>query len=85
MVAGTVVSTPERLPDGRIRLVEDWRRADGSTGVSVIEECRGWRTGAGTDLAVIAGLAMRTVLADLAVVTVLAALAGLTVLADQAA
>jgi hypothetical protein len=38
VVAGTVVSTPERLPDGRIRLVEDWRRADGSTGVSMIEE-----------------------------------------------
>ncbi|GAA2038415.1 hypothetical protein GCM10009839_44950 [Catenulispora yoronensis] len=47
MVAGTVVSTPERLPDGRIRLVEDWRRADGSTGVSVIEECRGVEDGGG--------------------------------------
>lgn len=40
VVAGTVVSTPERLPDGRIRLVEDWRRADGSTGISVIEQLR---------------------------------------------
>ena len=37
-IAGTVVSTPTVLPDGRIRLAERWRRADGSTGVSYIEE-----------------------------------------------
>ena len=37
-IAGTVVSTPTLLPDGRIRLAEQWRRADGSTGVSHIEE-----------------------------------------------
>ncbi|GAA2004830.1 hypothetical protein [Catenulispora subtropica] len=36
--AGTLVSVPERLPDGRIRLYEHWRRADGSSGVSVIEQ-----------------------------------------------
>jgi len=36
--AGTLVSVPERLPDGRIRLHEHWRRADGSSGVSVIEQ-----------------------------------------------
>jgi hypothetical protein len=38
MVAGECVSTPTVLPDGRLRLEERWRRADGSTGVSVIEE-----------------------------------------------
>ncbi|WP_228554650.1 hypothetical protein [Catenulispora pinisilvae] len=36
--AGTLVSVPDRLPDGRIRLHEHWRRADGSSGVSVIEQ-----------------------------------------------
>ncbi|MFF1724877.1 hypothetical protein [Streptomyces sviceus] len=40
VVAGECVSTPELLPDGRIRLREEWRRLDeaGSTGVSYIEE-----------------------------------------------
>ena len=37
-VAGILESVPERLPDGRIRLHEHWRRADGSSGVSVIEQ-----------------------------------------------
>jgi hypothetical protein len=37
-VAGECVSTPEVLADGRIRLVERWRRMDGSSGVSTIEE-----------------------------------------------
>ncbi len=37
-IAGTVVSTPTVLPDGRLRLTEQWRRADGSSGVSHIEE-----------------------------------------------
>ena len=35
-VAGTVVSTPAILPDGRIMLTENWRRIDGSSGVSTI-------------------------------------------------
>ncbi|MBS2534404.1 hypothetical protein KGQ20_16660 [Catenulispora sp. NF23] len=39
--AGTLVSVPDRLPDGRIRLHEHWRRADGSSGVSVIEQIDG--------------------------------------------
>ncbi|WP_433204373.1 hypothetical protein ACQP00_35815 [Dactylosporangium sp. CS-047395] len=38
VVAGTCVSTPDRLADGRLRLTEQWRRADGSAGVSRIEE-----------------------------------------------
>lgn len=38
VVAGTCTSTPELLPDGRVRLREQWHRFDGSTGVSVIEE-----------------------------------------------
>lgn len=38
VVAGTCTSTPDRLPDGRLRLTEHWRRADGSTGISRIEE-----------------------------------------------
>jgi hypothetical protein len=38
VVAGEVVSRPTVLPDGRVRLAEHWRRADGSTGVSHIEE-----------------------------------------------
>jgi hypothetical protein len=37
-VAGTCESTPEVLADGRVRLIERWRRMDGSSGVSVIEE-----------------------------------------------
>ncbi|MCQ4084249.1 hypothetical protein NGB36_27650 [Streptomyces sp. RB6PN25] len=39
-VGGEVVSTPEFLADGRIRLREEWRRADGSTGTSWVEEIR---------------------------------------------
>lgn len=38
VIAGTCTSTPEHLPDGRLRLHEEWRRLDGSTGVSCIEE-----------------------------------------------
>ncbi|GAA3301228.1 hypothetical protein Dvina_35555 [Dactylosporangium vinaceum] len=38
VVAGTCVSTPDRLADGRLRLTERWRRDDGSVGVSRIEE-----------------------------------------------
>ncbi|QMU80498.1 hypothetical protein GXW83_23155 [Streptacidiphilus sp. PB12-B1b] len=38
VVSGECVSTPELLADRRIRLREAWRRADGSQGVSVIEE-----------------------------------------------
>ncbi|MDH6580628.1 hypothetical protein [Kitasatospora sp. MAP5-34] len=41
VVSGECVSTPELLPDGRVRLREDWRRADGSSGTSWIEEPRG--------------------------------------------
>ncbi len=37
-VAGTCASTPKLLADGRVRLTERWRRMDGTTGVSVIEE-----------------------------------------------
>lgn len=37
-VAGACVSQPTVLADGRIRLTEHWRRLDGSTGVSCIEE-----------------------------------------------
>jgi len=37
-VAGRCMSTPTLLPDGRIRLTEQWERIDGTTGVSVIEE-----------------------------------------------
>ena len=37
-VAGVVVSTPTVLADGRVRLDEHWRRMDGSSGVSHIEE-----------------------------------------------
>ena len=37
-IAGTCVSTPAVLPDGRVRLTENWRRSDGSSGVSHIEE-----------------------------------------------
>lgn len=38
VVAGRCASTPTTLPDGRLRLTERWRRDDGSTGTSVIEE-----------------------------------------------
>lgn len=37
-VAGACVSTPTVLDDGRVRLAERWRRLDGSSGVSQIEE-----------------------------------------------
>lgn len=38
VVAGRCLSTPTVLPDGRVRLTEQWHRADGSSGVSYIEE-----------------------------------------------
>jgi len=38
VVAGICTSRPELLPDARVRLYEHWRRFDGSTGISVIEE-----------------------------------------------
>lgn len=38
IVSGRCVSTPEVLDDGRIRLVEEWRRDTGASGVSYIEE-----------------------------------------------
>ena len=37
-IAGTCVSRPTVLSDGRVRLDEHWRRIDGSSGVSHIEE-----------------------------------------------
>jgi hypothetical protein len=37
-VAGTCVSRPTVLPDGRVRLTEQWQRMDGTSGVSQIEE-----------------------------------------------
>lgn len=42
LMTGTCVSTPEVLPDGRLRLHESWRwtSGDGSSGESVIEEER---------------------------------------------
>ncbi|MGK5637070.1 hypothetical protein ACSNOK_01925 [Streptomyces sp. URMC 126] len=40
VVSGRCVSHPERLPDGRLRLREEWCRADGSHGTSYIEEVR---------------------------------------------
>ncbi|MFC5827954.1 hypothetical protein [Nonomuraea insulae] len=47
VVTGTCTSTPEVLPDGRLRLREAWRRFDaaGSAGVSFIEEVRYERRG----------------------------------------
>jgi hypothetical protein len=38
VVAGRCVSTPTVLADGRVRLTERWHRADGSSGVSYIDE-----------------------------------------------
>jgi hypothetical protein len=38
VVAGRCVSVPTVLPDGRLRLEERWRRIDGTSGVSFIEE-----------------------------------------------
>jgi hypothetical protein len=40
-IAGSCVSTPTVLDDGRIKLAEQWRRLDGSVGVSEIEEVPG--------------------------------------------
>ena len=37
-IAGNCVSTPTLLADGRVRLTERWRRLDGATGISQIEE-----------------------------------------------
>jgi hypothetical protein len=37
-IAGTLVSTPTMLADGRIALTERWHRMDGTTGVSNLEE-----------------------------------------------
>ena len=40
LMTGRCHSTPERLPDGRIRLLERWQwtSGDGSSGESVVEE-----------------------------------------------
>jgi hypothetical protein len=38
VAAGRCTSIPTVLPDGRVRLTEHWRRVDGSSGVSEIEE-----------------------------------------------
>jgi hypothetical protein len=40
LMTGECISTPEVLPDGRIRLYEKWRWAsgDGTTGNSIVEE-----------------------------------------------
>jgi hypothetical protein len=40
VVSGRCVSSPSVLADGRLRLTERWRRDDGSSGVSQIEEVR---------------------------------------------
>jgi hypothetical protein len=40
VVAGSCVSVPSTLPDGRVRLEERWHRMDGSSGVSYVEEVR---------------------------------------------
>ncbi len=40
-IAGGCVSSPTVLADGRVRLVERWRRLDGESGVSEIEEITG--------------------------------------------
>jgi hypothetical protein len=37
-VAGSCLSTPTVQADGRVQLTEHWRRLDGSTGVSHLEE-----------------------------------------------
>ncbi|KXK63802.1 hypothetical protein AWW66_01065 [Micromonospora rosaria] len=46
VLAGACRSVPEVLPDGRIRLREEWRRFDaaGSRGVSYLEELPGGGT-----------------------------------------
>lgn len=38
LAAGRMTSVPHPLPDGRVRLEERWRRDDGSTGTSWIEQ-----------------------------------------------
>jgi hypothetical protein len=38
VIAGTCVSTPTVLADGRLRIEERWHRCDGTAGVSWIEE-----------------------------------------------
>jgi hypothetical protein len=40
-IAGRCQSAPTLLADGRVRLTEHWRRLDGSTGTSVLEEIIG--------------------------------------------
>jgi hypothetical protein len=40
VVSGRCLSTPRVLADGRVRLTERWRRDDGSSGISEIEEVR---------------------------------------------
>ena len=37
-MAGSCLSVPTVLDDGRIRLTERWQRCDGSVGVSYVEE-----------------------------------------------
>ena len=36
--AGRCTTSPEVLPDGRLRMREEWQRTDGSSGVSHLEE-----------------------------------------------
>ena len=36
--AGRCTTSPSRLPDGRLRMREEWQRTDGSAGVSYLEE-----------------------------------------------
>jgi len=36
VIAGSCLSTPSMLPDGRLLLTEQWRRIDGSSGTSYI-------------------------------------------------
>lgn len=46
VTGGRCTSVPTVLADGRVRLTEHWRRVDGSSGVSQIEELPpGWATG----------------------------------------
>jgi len=41
LAAGRMTSRPHLLPDGRVRLEECWRRDDGSSGTSWIEQIPG--------------------------------------------
>jgi hypothetical protein len=41
LAAGRMTSLPHLLPDGRVRLEERWRRDDGSSGTSWIEQIPG--------------------------------------------